>query len=333
MAMAATAALTVVLADLGIGRLSPPRYVREITDAVAEYEHEDPTTLVLGSSHARTFTVMDGLARARTGGGARVLGVPLEVGKFTSYEWVLQHRLRPLIEEDGGKKRPSLRHFVLLTQWWDACGADGDPPQTNIASRAWTFPYFFRDVADHGLNDYNRNYLTSRWLEMWHGSVLVAARGQDYAVAAIRETLRPSSEEALQKRYDDRLVDWQALQERGALTMGHQKEMDAADRILAYFQARGVDVTLMVYPLLPTSITAASRRGTLEPFVALMKGLAERRGVRFIDTTYDHDLESADWQPDFDHLKPDAHVKFSNWLLDGKMSFLLPGKGEQGGAK
>src|SRR5688572_27389060 len=104
----AAAAATVVGADLALRRVTAPKYVREVQEALAEYRHEDPTALVLGSSHARTFATLDGLARERTGGRARVLAVPLEWGKFRSYEWVLNERLMPFIDEGkpGALKRP-----------------------------------------------------------------------------------------------------------------------------------------------------------------------------------------------------------------------------------
>lgn len=330
---------TVVLADLGLRRLSPPKYVREVTDAMREYEHEDPTVLVLGSSHARTFTYMDEFARARTDGKARIMGVPLEWGKFTSYEWVLRERIAPLLDEqkDGKRKRPGLRHFVLLTAWWDATGQDSDPPVFNLPSRAWTLEHFARDVAERGVTDHNRNYVTSRWLEHWHGSILVSGRGHDHLISAVREKVRPMTPEAKERQFRTHLESWQEIIERGAATMGYQKELDAADRILDYFQSRGYDVTLMLYALMPITLTERAKTTVLAPFSALMKAIAERRHIRFIDATFDHNVTDADFQPDFDHLTPDGHKKLSNWLLDNRLSFLLdndsPPKADQGGAR
>src|SRR5512139_1192148 len=165
------AAATVVGADLFLRGLSPPKYVREVADAMVDYEREDPTVLVLGSSHARTFDTMDGIIRERTDGKERILAVPLEWGKFRSYEWLLHQRIEPFIDEvdpSGKKKRPSLKRFILLTAWWDACWVDGDPPVFNLPSRAWTFEHFSRSVGDKGLDDYGRNYVTSRWGDLWH---------------------------------------------------------------------------------------------------------------------------------------------------------------------
>nr|MCU0686959.1 hypothetical protein [Polyangiaceae bacterium] len=49
------ATLVVIVADVELRRVTPPKYVREVQEALADYKHEDPTVLVLGSSHARTF--------------------------------------------------------------------------------------------------------------------------------------------------------------------------------------------------------------------------------------------------------------------------------------
>jgi hypothetical protein len=330
------AVLAVVGADLGLRKLTPPKYVREVHEAMIEYEREDPTVLVIGSSHARSFTYMDSITRERTNNKVRVMSVPLEWGKFTSYEWVLNERLRPLIEEKegGAKKRPSLKHFILVTAWWDACGADGDPPVFNLPSRAWTLEHFVSDVAKNGLNDHSRNYVTSRFGQLWHGSILVSDRGHDRLVASVRELVRPLSPEAKEKQRAMLLENWRGIMEHGAQTMGYPKEMEAAERILDYFQNGGYDVSLVLYPMMPITVTEFSRKNVQEPFQAMMKALAERRKIRFIDATFDNNhLTDADFQPDFDHLTPEGHRKFSEWLLAGQLSHLLDEGGARAGAE
>jgi hypothetical protein len=319
------AVAVVVVADLGLARLSPPKYVREVQDGMRDYQTEDPTVLVIGSSHARTFGVMNGITRERTAGRVRILDIPLESGKFRSYEWVIEHRVKPLLEEKqgGALKRPSLTHFVLLTAWWDATWYEGDPPNFNLPSRAWTFREFVESVSRDGVNDYSRNYVTSRWLDLWHGSVLTSDRGHGHVVTAARERFLPLSEQARKAQYDFKLGNWRALMDRGATGIGHPEELAAAERILAWAQARGYDTTLMLYPMMPVTVTEAGRKTVQEPFQAMMKDLAARRGVRFIDATFDHNVDDGDFQRDFDHLSPAGHKKFSEWLLDGQMRFLL----------
>ncbi len=329
------AVAAIVGCELALRRVATPKYVREVREAVADYEHEDPTVLVLGSSHARTFATFDLLARRRTGGRTRTLSVPLEWGKFRSYEWALQHRLVPFIDEGkpAAPKRPSLRHFVLLSAWWDTCWKDGDPPVFNLPSRAWEFGDFAASVEREGLNDHSRNYLQSRWQEVWHGSILVSDRGQDRLIAGLRQLVLPLPPAAYQRQRQAKLESWQELMERGATCGQHPEELAAAERMLRWAQGRGYDVTLMLYPMMPVTVTEKSRKQVQEPFEAAMKALAERVGVRFVDATFDHNVTDADFQPDFDHLTPSGHLKFSEWLLANRLGYLLdegaPGAGRE----
>jgi len=321
-----TAIVTVVGADLALRRVSPPKYVREVADAMRDYEHADPTVLVLGSSHARTFDVMDGIVRERTGGRERILAVPLEWGKFRSYEWLLHERIVPVLDEAGpeGKKRPSLKRFILLTAWWDACWVEGDPPVFNLPSRAWQLHHFLDAVGETGVDNHSRNYVTSRWGEVFHGSILVSDRGQGHLTNALRERVRPLSAEAKAKQYAMKLESWQGIMHQGKTCLGHPEELAAADRILAWAQGRGYDVTLMLYPMMPITVTEDDRVHVQEPFQRMMRELADRRGVRFVDTTFDHNVTNEDFA-DFDHLVHPAHVKFSEWLLADKLAFLVDG--------
>ncbi|HEU4404670.1 MAG TPA: hypothetical protein VFS43_05200, partial [Polyangiaceae bacterium] len=225
----------------------------------------------------------------------------------------------------GAPKRPSLKHFVLLTAWWDACWKDGDPPVFNLPSRAWALGHFAASVADEGLNDHSRNYLQSRWQELWHGSILVSDRGQDRLIVGLRDRVLPLSAKAKAAQYEAKLASWQELMERGATCGNHPAELAAAERMLRWAQGRGYDVTLMLYPMMPVTVTAKARRQVQEPFEASMKALAERLGVRFVDATFDHNVGDADFQPDFDHLTPAGHRKFSEWLLEHRLGFLLDG--------
>lgn len=321
-----SAVVTVVVADLALRRVSPPKYVREVVDAMRDYEHEDPTVLVLGSSHARTFDVMDKIVRERTQGKERILAVPLEWGKFRAYEWLLHNRIVPVLDEktaSGEKKRPSLKKFIMLSAWWDICWVDGDPPNFNLPSRAWQLSHFTESVLEDGLTDHSRNYVTSRWLELWHGSILVSDRGHGHLQTALRERVRPLSPEAKERQFAMKLESWQGIMHRGKICVGHPEELAAADRILAWAQDRGFDVTLMLYPMMPITVTEDDRENVQKPFERMMKELAEKRGVRFVDATFDHNVTDSDFQPDFDHLTAQGHVKFSEWLLADKLAFIL----------
>lgn len=321
-----TAIAVVVGAELAFRRVCPPKYVREVKDAVAELEREDPTVLVLGSSHARTFAYMDTIARERTAGQTRILSVPVEWGKFRSYEWVLEHRVEPLLNEhkpDGSLVRPSVKTFILTTAWWDACWYEGDPPVFNLPSRAWTLDDFVAAVKTDGLNDHSRNYLTSRWGDLWHGSILVSDRGHGALPVALRAAVKPLPPEALLAQHQHHLDEWRALVERGKSCINHPAELGALERILDWAEVRGYDTTLMLYPMMPTTMTEVGIETVQKPFIAAMRAVALRRHIRFIDATFDPRLGDEDFQEDFDHLKPESHVRYSEALLSKELSFLI----------
>src|SRR5262245_22436764 len=91
------AAVVVLAADALLQRFAPiPPPIIEVDDGIRAYEASDPDVFVLGSSHTRSFgPLRDTLAAS----GVAMTLVPVEWGTFHSYEWVLDHRVKPLIEE------------------------------------------------------------------------------------------------------------------------------------------------------------------------------------------------------------------------------------------
>ena len=63
---------------------------------------------------------------------------------------------------------------------------------------------------------------------------------------------------------------WQEIMERGAKTLGYPPELAAAERILDYFQNAGYDVTLILYPMMPITVTEFSRKNVQEPTSAFL---------------------------------------------------------------
>lgn len=322
--VAVTAALTVVGVDLFVRALVPfPPPLREVEDALAEYRAGDPTVLLLGSSHARTFTTLGELLRERTGGKERVQDVPLEFGKLSSYEWLLEHRLRPLIEERdaaGALVRPSLRRFVLVTEWWDSCPTEG--PASNLPARAWDFADFVRDVADKGLTGYNGNYLSNRWTRLLVGSVLVRDRGHERIKEGLRALVAELSPAVTQAAFDRRVSEWHRNLEEGVVCVASASEMAAFQRIVEYFQGRGVEVTVVLYPRMPVTLTEKAKATTLRAFSEKAAALARSLGVRVVDLTLDHPLTDDDFEPDFDHITADGNRKFGAWAIEGPLAFL-----------
>ena len=80
--VAASALVVVVAGDIALSKLATPKQLREVQDGLADLERENPDTLVLGSSHARTLHVLGGELAKRTGGAQTLVSVPLENGKW-----------------------------------------------------------------------------------------------------------------------------------------------------------------------------------------------------------------------------------------------------------
>ncbi len=321
--VAITAALFVAAVDLALGTVSKPHHLSEIEDAVREYEASDPDVIVLGSSHARSFEFANRELAERTGGRRSILSVPLEWGKLTGYEWVLEHRLRPLLEEkdeDGRLRRRSLKHFILVTEWWDS--TVGEEPTWNLPSRAWTWRHFIADAAERGFDDYNRNYLTTRWLRTVRGSTLANDRGHGRILHDLKRRLVPEDPRAVEAALAFQTRKWRTMTEEGAAAIANPTEMAAMDRILDYFQDRDVDVHVVLYPRKPDTLTEKAKETTLRRFSETIARIGATRGVRVHDWTTGSPIGDEDFLADFDHVTEEGNVKLARWMLDGSFSTL-----------
>jgi hypothetical protein len=306
---------------------TPPPTLREADDAVAELAREAPDTLILGSSHARAFEGVRAALAAETRGAHRVLIVPLELGRLSSYRWLLEHRLAPLLDAHRAAGRP-LRRMILVTHWWDECFADGEPA-ANLPARAWTLADFGQDAAAHGLTAHNRGYTSRRWQALTARSTILRVRGESVFVADdLLHALigRPRAADAATDGWQRELraVTWRAMIERGADDPRCQGRDEAAAReaILSFARSRAVELTMLLFPLMPTTVTARARRSTLQDFSARMAALAAERGHRLVDWTTSTPLTDDDFQRDLDHPSPSGVAKLAAFGLAGDLAFL-----------
>lgn len=321
---------TIAVADVALQRVCPllPKLI-EVNDGVAAYEAGDPDTLVLGSSHSRSFAaIRDELAR-RTNGEHAMSLVAVEWGKLTSYEWVLNHRLRPLIEAEDGSGhlvRPSLSRVLLVTEWWDGCAPEGGKA-FNLPAKAWELKDFLADVAESGVTEFNRNYVTTRWKELTSGSILVQDRGLGRLQRALRGLLKSEEGRRVMEKsdYDTQVAIWRQMIE-GAYDdpmCTDPGERAALGRILDYFAGRKVEVTLVLFPRMPVTLTDRARETTIRRFAVEMQVLTRARGLRLVDLTYGTPLGDSDFMSDFDHVTAEGNAKLATWALAGPLSDLL----------
>ena len=322
------AALTVFGVDRVLTWRFPPHIQTEVEEGVAWLESHDPTVLAIGSSHGRTFEVLDRQLDERTHGRERCAAIAVEFGKLTSYLWVLEHRLLPVLDQRANG-RGNLRRLLLVTQWWDTVvssggrrGPDGAQQQFNLPSRAWQLRDFLADAARNGFDDYNRNWLQTRFTRICGNSVLVRDRGHGRIWRLLRGM---DPDELAPGAYERRVQDWRAMIVHSAPNLCDPHEMAALRRIVEIGRARGLEVTVLLYPLKPATVDEAGTKQTLQPFAARMQALCSELNVPLIDCTTGSPLTDADFANDFDHVLAKGNDTWCRWALDGVLAFLLQG--------
>lgn len=308
-----------------IAEVRPP--LVEAEDGIAWFRAHDPTTLVLGSSHARAFLPLDEMlereAAANPGLHAeRVAVISLEYGTLTSYRWLATQKLVPLLDaRAAGGGRPSLARAILVTDWWDACSRAQGPASTNLPARVWGFSDFARDLAAHGLTDYNSSYPQARLDRWFRGSVLVRSRGHEHLVNALRQLIKKKTDAERRADLQGAIDAWRDMVEAGA-GCEDPIQRQALDDLVNLFAGRGVEVTLLLYPRMPATISERAKTLTLDPFSRWASDYAARKGVRFLDLSLATPMDDGDWETDLDHVTAAGARKFSAWALAGPLAFL-----------
>jgi hypothetical protein len=325
-----TAVATAILVDSALQQFSPLSPLREVRDGIRELEAQNPETVVVGSSHARTFHHLGRVLARQAPDRPPLVAIPLEYGKLTGYEWVLEHRVFPLLDEKdaaGRLRRDHVRRVVLLTEWWDSCASPGSGLADNVPSRAWTFGDYAADVWQHGFTSYNRNYLREQVRHWFDWSVVVQRRGTGRilldaarAVAGRESMHSPAGYAALVRQ-------WQSMLEDGASCIGDPGQMAALGRMLDGIARRGLEPTVVLFPRNPATFTPVAVASTFERFAAMTRAITEPRGVRVIDLTTSSPLTSDDFMDDFDHVSAEGNERFALWALTHDLAFLKASDG------
>jgi len=327
--VAACAAAALLLVDIALQRTIPlDAKPREAQDGIRDLLASDPETLVIGSSHSRTFHVLGLELQKKIGsGGLPLVAIPLENGKLVPYQWLLEQRVAPIIDRRAratGTSAPKLRRMILLTEWWDSC----DHPEGihwNLPSRAWGLGDYLRDVAASGITDYNRNFPRTVLRESAINSPLV----QDRTNPRIKEMLitraqgRPYPPPRTPEDEADRIQKWQRMVERGQSCIGATDQMAAFDSILDFARQRNLDMTVVLFPRKPATLSEHARQTTIARFADMIEEKTKARGVRFLDLTTSTPLGDNDFMDDFDHVNAAGNLKFAAWALDNDLRFLL----------
>jgi hypothetical protein len=282
----------------------------------------DPGTLVVGSSHARTFHYLSTVLHARHPSAPRLVAVPLEGGKLTGYEWLMAHRILPLVDERDASGRPRLarlRRFIVVTEWWDSCR---DSSSWNLPARAWGARDYVSDVAANGFTERNRNYLRERARHAVPWSVVVQRRGTGRILRDVLAVLRGTEGTFTPAEYQQTVERWRRSVEQGASCIGDPLQMRALRWTLQAARRRGLEVDVVLFPRKPDILTPLARTTTLARFADLAREVATSEGARLFDLTTSTPLTSQHFLDDFDHISPKGNAVFADWALDHALAFL-----------
>ncbi len=325
--VALSAAAVVVVGDLAAARLQPIRYQTEVEDALAAWREQAPTVLVIGSSHARTFDVVGEELARRTDRRERLVAVPVEFGKLTTYLFVLRERIAPLMAR--ADEPPD--QLILVTEWWDSTAPPGGGARnSNLPSRAWAFRHWAADVARSGFDPFNRNWVQERWRRLFRHSALVQDHGHGRVFHNLRRLLRGNAAGEIEDAKRERILSWHRSLENADIL--DKEQMAAFEEILDLVEEWGMEVTVLLYPRMPATLTAAGREGTLTTYRKEAERRVRARGHRFFELTETSPLRDEHFENDLDHVTPEGNRLFARWVLDGPLGFLVhsAGSGEAG---
>jgi len=328
LAVVAFAAATVVAADAVLGRIVVlPRLEYETSDAIRDYKRGDPDVLILGSSYARSLIPFAHWLGEQTP-GLQAQIVPIEDGRFYSYNWLLEHRLAPLIDEvdeAGRRVRSHLRHFVLVTNPYDMCG--NDRPYPNLPARAWDVGDYLGDVLAHGVTPYNNNFIDQLLNEWGVHSTLLRDRGRFHVIRDLRERISPRSAQVLADEEAIRVAGWTTGSEGWSdLTSPNSQcrqrdQRDALEKILQYVGEHQLDVTIVLWPTLPKALSPTLIAQN-DYYRVTMEGYAQKYGVRVVSLQDAKVVLDSDFRKDLDHLEPWGNEKVKQWALVGPFKHL-----------
>ena len=297
----------------------------------------DPDILVISSSHGRSFHVLGLEIAKRTNADLTLVSFPLEAGQIRPMEWVLRNRAAPLLDERdaaGNRVRTRLRHLVFGVTWWDSCRRGSAPPvDHNIISRAWTLNDYLQDVAVHGLTESNRNFPRYQLQRLERFSRLDQVQGTDALqplVDKLSAAARNAAPRLAQQRSQDspaavvppQLAKWRKDIETGQSCLLFPSEREALERMEAFARERGLEFTVVLFPLMPETVTPAGGL-TLGRFAELMRRRGKELGYRVVDMTTLPILSDEDFMRDRDHLSVAGNEKFVDWALQHELAFLL----------
>ncbi len=317
--------IAITATDFALGRIYPAPAKLQVRDGLHLLQQKTPNILAVSSSHGRSFHVMGEQLATITNGTTILTAVPIEAGKIEAMEWVLSNRIDPLIVSDTGQIRQPLTHLLFGITWWDTCRLE---PTTevahNVVTHGWTYSHYLSNFIAEGATALNRNYVRNLWRYLLERSALVRTRFSiSENINRFTNFLRvmatgsyPADELATT------LERW-----RHDIEIGHEcylsdQDMRALDRFIQYATQHQLDLTVVLFPLKPDTITERGLTDTITTFTQHMHTYATEHNFRVVDMTLDI-VSDADFMLDLDHVTADGNVRWSQLALANELNFLL----------
>lgn len=316
--------VALVGADMAMGEIYSSPAKRQVRAGLSDLQ-TTPEVLVISSSHGRSFHIVGQTLAEKTNNRVKLVAVPLEAGKVDAMEWVLHNRVKPLISDVNGNVKLPLSHVIFGITWWDTCQIDDTVGTAqNIATHGWTYSHYLTDVATNGVNDLNRNFVRNLWRHTFTNSALVRTRfaiSENYSrfTNFLRAVL---SGELPDVEYQDALARWHDDIDNGYKCYLSPTHMEAMDRFVAWSKDNQLDLTLVLFPLKPATITDVGLKATIIPFSQAISEYGEKHGVRVVDLSRGI-IDDENFMLDFDHLTPAGNETLTDYSLANDLKFLL----------
>ncbi len=316
-------------AEIGLRQIHNEPAKLQVMDGLKELQ-VTPNILAVSSSHGRSFHVLGQELARLSDQSINLTAVALESGKVEAMEWLLHHRLKSLIQDDSGKVLEPLSHLMFGITWWDTCREETSSETTvaanapNVVTHGWSITDYRNDFLSNGSTDLNRNFVRNRWRQAFSESALVRmrfaikenfGRFTNFIRVSVLGGLPESESQGL-------LVRWHDTIDNGHECFLSDRDMQALDRFVAFAKQHELDLTIVLFPLKPDTITAVGLKKTIEPFTEHLFEYGENNDVRILDMTLSL-LDDNDFMLDLDHVNPPGNIKWAKAALDGEMSFLL----------
>ncbi len=317
--------IALVMMDFALGRMYQSPAKLQVRDGLQALSRQTPNVLAVSSSHGRSFHVMGEHLERRSAGAVTMTAVPVEAGKIEAMEWVLRNRIDPLITDENGDIKHPLTHVLFGITWWDTCRIE---PTTevahNVVTHGWTYAHYFDSFRTDGATALNRNYVRNLWRYLFNNSSLVRTR---FAISENFHRFTNFLQVVVTgafpaEEHSATLERW-----RHDIEIGHEcylsdQDMRALDRFIDYTDRHKLDLTVVLFPLKPDTITEKGLNNTIATFATAMLDYAESKNFNVVDMTLGV-VPDENFMLDFDHVNSTGNDQWSEHALANELDFLL----------